>query len=184
MDGFKVHKEFHEILSRIYGSKICFPGNVPKILSGILALGELKINHSYQGSRLFYFARKLTTSVFIIAIRLFGKNWKKVTQHVGTRISAQVRSHAQKVLKDYSPNSQVNMDDSKSEMSEQPDNESLTNPKEHTTRTDEPIYGINRLTMGAGPASNDDNELMANLNQGRKRYRATAENSIDLRPKY
>lgn len=39
----------------------------------------------------------------IIAIYLFGKNWKKVTQHVGTRISAQVRSHAQKVLKDYSP---------------------------------------------------------------------------------
>jgi len=27
-----------------------------------------------------------------------------VTQHVATRISAQVRSHAQKVLKDYSPN--------------------------------------------------------------------------------
>ena len=40
----------------------------------------------------------------VTAIQLYGKNWKKVTQHVGTRISAQVRSHAQKVLKDYSPN--------------------------------------------------------------------------------
>jgi len=97
-----------------------------------------------------------------------------------------VRSHAQKVLKDYSPNSQVNMDESKSDMSDQPDNESLTNPKEHTTRTDEPIYGLNRLTMVPRPASNGDVEecQMANLNHGRKRYRATAENSIDLRPKY
>mmetsp|Transcript_14998 Transcript_14998/g.18948 ORF Transcript_14998/g.18948 Transcript_14998/m.18948 type:complete len:123 (-) Transcript_14998:2879-3247(-) len=41
------------------------------------------------------------------AIRIYGKNWKKVTQHVRTRISAQVRSHAQKVLKDYSPSSQT-----------------------------------------------------------------------------
>ena len=41
--------------------------------------------------------------LFHIAIRLYGKNWKKVTRYVGTRISAQVRSHAQKVLKDYSP---------------------------------------------------------------------------------
>jgi hypothetical protein len=39
-------------------------------------------------------------------IELYKKNWKKVTAHVGTRISAQVRSHAQKVLKDYSPNYQ------------------------------------------------------------------------------
>jgi len=33
---------------------------------------------------------------------LYNKDWKKVTAHVGTRISAQVRSHAQKVLSDYS----------------------------------------------------------------------------------
>ena len=50
------------------------------------------------------FKTKLTFNLTtILAIRLYGKNWKKVTQHVGTRISAQVRSHAQKVLKDYSP---------------------------------------------------------------------------------
>jgi len=33
---------------------------------------------------------------------LYDKDWKKVTEYVGTRISAQVRSHAQKVLSDYS----------------------------------------------------------------------------------
>ena len=88
--------------------------------------------------------------MLVTAIRLYGKNWKKVTQHVGTRISAQVRSHAQKVLKDYSPNSQpVFIDDddddevndgeqSKSENSEQNLNETMTLPKEHTQRTDDP----------------------------------------------
>ena len=40
--------------------------------------------------------------IFPSAIRLYKKDWKKVTAHVGTRISAQVRSHAQKVLSDYS----------------------------------------------------------------------------------
>ena len=40
---------------------------------------------------------------FHAAIKLYGKDWKKVTKYVRTRISAQVRSHAQKVLRDYSP---------------------------------------------------------------------------------
>ena len=31
---------------------------------------------------------------YYIGVRLYKKNWKKVTAHVGTRISAQVRSHA------------------------------------------------------------------------------------------
>ena len=86
--------------------------------------------------------------MFVIAIRLYGKNWKKVTQHVGTRISAQVRSHAQKVLKDYSPNSHIAFieddddenegEQSKSENSEQNLNETMTLPKDHTQRTDDP----------------------------------------------
>lgn len=35
---------------------------------------------------------------FMEGIQLFGKDWKKVQQYVGTRTSAQSRSHAQKVL--------------------------------------------------------------------------------------
>lgn len=33
---------------------------------------------------------------FIEALKLYGKNWKKVEEHVGTRNGAQIRSHAQK----------------------------------------------------------------------------------------
>ncbi|CDW77411.1 myb-like dna-binding shaqkyf class family protein [Stylonychia lemnae] len=33
---------------------------------------------------------------FIQAIKLFGKDWKKVEDHIGTRTGAQIRSHAQK----------------------------------------------------------------------------------------
>ena len=35
------------------------------------------------------------TNLFI-AMRLYGKDWKKVEQHIGTRSGAQIRSHAQK----------------------------------------------------------------------------------------
>jgi len=31
---------------------------------------------------------------FIEALRIYGKNWNKVHKHVGTRTSAQTRSHA------------------------------------------------------------------------------------------
>jgi len=31
-----------------------------------------------------------------LALSLFGKDWKKVEQHIGTRSGAQIRSHAQK----------------------------------------------------------------------------------------
>lgn len=33
---------------------------------------------------------------FIEALRLYGKDWNKVQDHIGTRTSAQTRSHAQK----------------------------------------------------------------------------------------
>lgn len=33
---------------------------------------------------------------FIEALQLYGKEWKRVQQHVGTRSSTQARSHAQK----------------------------------------------------------------------------------------
>ena len=33
---------------------------------------------------------------FTEALKMFGKNWKKVEDYVGTRTGAQVRSHAQK----------------------------------------------------------------------------------------
>ena len=95
----------------------------------------------------------------LVAIRLYGKNWKKVTQHVGTRISAQVRSHAQKVLKDYSPNSGAL--DSRDDVTEQAD-ETL---KEQTIRTYDLNCAANRLEIKA--ASNrdaDDDYLAKNLN--------------------
>ena len=31
---------------------------------------------------------------FLEALKLYGKNWKKVEEHVGTRTGAQIRSHA------------------------------------------------------------------------------------------
>lgn len=34
--------------------------------------------------------------MYILAISMFGKDWKKVEQHIGTRSGAQIRSHAQK----------------------------------------------------------------------------------------
>ena len=95
-----------------------------------------------------------------------------------------MRSHAQKVLKDYSPNSQNNMhpDELKSESSEQPDeNQSLTHHKDQTVRTDEPNLPVKRLLIGQNTASYDEIQdcLTPNLNQDRKRFRKSVENTID-----
>lgn len=38
---------------------------------------------------------------FVEALRLFGKNWKKVQEYVGTRTTTQARSHAQKYFAKY-----------------------------------------------------------------------------------
>jgi len=32
----------------------------------------------------------------LVAVRLYGKNWSRVEEHIGTRDGAQIRSHAQK----------------------------------------------------------------------------------------
>ena len=34
--------------------------------------------------------------IFYIALRLYGKDWKKVERHIKTRSGSQIRSHAQK----------------------------------------------------------------------------------------
>ena len=52
-------------------------------------------------------------SKFMEGIKIFGKDWKKVQQYVGTRTSAQSRSHAQKVLTK-TPLTRGNADDSDS----------------------------------------------------------------------
>lgn len=52
---------------------------------------------------------------FMKGIELYGKDWKKVQQYVGTRSSAQSRSHAQKVFAklNYSKSSSVDIYSSK-----------------------------------------------------------------------
>lgn len=36
---------------------------------------------------------------FLAALKLFGKDWNKVQEYIGSRTSAQTRSHAQKFFK-------------------------------------------------------------------------------------
>ena len=87
-----------------------------------------------------------------------------MTQYVGTRISAQVRSHAQKVLKDYSPNAQIqyksgedsddssqfndsDISDHRGQNTEQGSVgvQSFIIPREHTQKTDDLNYAVEAL---------------------------------------
>lgn len=38
-------------------------------------------------------------NLFLEALHLYGKNWKRITQHVRTRDTNHIRSHAQKFLR-------------------------------------------------------------------------------------
>ena len=42
---------------------------------------------------------KKESKLFEEAFEMFGKNWKKIKQHVGTRTGMQIRSHGQKYIK-------------------------------------------------------------------------------------
>ena len=61
----------------------------PQLLLELLCSGNFLLKFIPTDWRFsIYFARILTRDFFLLAIRLFGKNWKKVTNHVRTRISA------------------------------------------------------------------------------------------------
>jgi len=96
---------------------------------------------------------------------------------VGTRISAQVRSHAQKVLTDYSPNSQLNDGElDTGRVSSEHINESLSMSKDHV-RSELPVQ---QSDTGALKLDDAEYHMSTNLNQGHKRQRKTAENTIDV----
>lgn len=67
---------------------------------------EAKTNKKQKGGKLEIKGKLYNTgrwteeehNLFMKAIKIYGKDWKKVQQFVGTRTSAQSRSHAQKVL--------------------------------------------------------------------------------------
>lgn len=48
---------------------------------------------------------------FLEALQLHGKNWNKVHKHVGTRTSAQTRSHAQKYFNKLTKKNPTNKND-------------------------------------------------------------------------
>jgi hypothetical protein len=62
--------------------------------------------------------------MFMEGIELYGKDWKKVQQYVGTRTSAQSRSHAQKVLSKSSVSKTGSTDLTPAKTEAVPDNES------------------------------------------------------------
>ena len=127
--------------------------------------------------------------VFHIAIRLYGKNWKKVTRYVGTRISAQVRSHAQKVLKDYSPKNPTYPEmASQSEMTDPPYHETIALPRDMNTRTYDHNQALQskfdhearQMGKSSGFTGDMADCLASNIAEARKRFRKTSGDTIDL----
>lgn len=103
---------------------------------------------------------------------MFGKDWKKVTAHVRTRISAQVRSHAQKVLKDYSPGSRDENGGDEGSDGDFGVEESFSNTNNGLTMKTEDL----NCAVEALGVSKPANELaLKNLNRGHKRFRFDAE---------
>lgn len=56
---------------------------------------------------------------FIDGLKKFGKNWKQVEEHVGTRTGAQIRSHAQKFFNRLEREYNLRLDSSKIQTSQQ-----------------------------------------------------------------
>lgn len=109
---------------------------------------------------------------------MFGKDWKKVTAHVRTRISAQVRSHAQKVLKDYSPNSQNGDGAEESEFAVE---ESFSNTNNGLTMKTE---DLNCAVEALGVSKQANENGLKNLNRGQKRFRIDGEGNSLAAIKY
>ncbi|AQK69010.1 Protein REVEILLE 8 [Zea mays] len=42
------------------------------------------------------FRRRIAFTVLISTCKKFGRDWKKIEEHVGTKTTVQIRSHAQK----------------------------------------------------------------------------------------
>lgn len=78
--------------SRTTVSATPFTKNVPSKLSGHLQAKVLKQEGATKTGRW----TRDEHFRFLEALKLFGKEWKNVQQHVGTRSSTQARSHAQK----------------------------------------------------------------------------------------
>ena len=106
---------------------------------------------------------------------MFGKDWKKVTAHVRTRISAQVRSHAQKVLKDCSPNSQHGDGADDSDFGVE---ESYSNTNNMKTED------LNCAVEALGVSKQANENALKNLNRGQKRFRFDAEGNSLATAKY
>ena len=103
---------------------------------------------------------------------MFGKDWKKVTAHVRTRISAQVRSHAQKVLKDYSPGDRDdNGGDDGSDGGFGVEESSSITDNGLTMKSED----LNCAVEALGVSKQANGNALKNLNRGHKRFRFDAE---------